>query len=208
MNFRVTIGFLVVAVLLGGLVFGLDKFNVGPSPGADATATSAAGVNLQVFQFDDAKVTAVELRQGDKVTRVTKSADAWTVADTGEAANRASFQSLIVRLSTLRGTRRVDTPGDLKQYGLDPAKDVLIAELDDGSKIELQTGDKTPVQTGTYAKKGDAPEVFVISDQIVTDLERLLNDPKEPPTPTPRPVTPTPETTPTPAAEGTATPTP
>jgi hypothetical protein len=206
MNFRVTIGFLIVAIVLGGLVFGLDRFNIGPSPGADATATSAAGVNLQVFQFDDARVTAVELRQGEKTVRVSKSADAWTVADTGEPANRTSFNSLLVRLSTLRATRRVDSPGDLKQYGLDPPKDVLAAELDDGTRYELQTGDKTPVATGTYAKKADSAEVFVIADQLVTDLERLVGDPKEPPTPTPRPATPVPEVSP--AADATGTPTP
>ena len=53
------------------------------------------------------------------------------------------------------------------------------------------------------AKKGDAADVFVIADQFVSDLERLITDPKEPPTPTPRPAVPTvdPATlaTPTPA---------
>lgn len=206
MNFRVTIGFLVVAILLGGLVFGLDKFNIGPSANANATATSAAGQNLQVLQFDDARVAAVELRQGDKTVRVTKSGDAWTLADTGEAANRTSFNSLVIRLASLKATRLVDNPGDLKQYGLDPPKDTLLAELDDSTRFELQTGDKTPVATGTYAKKAAAGEVYVIADQLVADLERLIGDPKEPPTPTPRPATPVPDVSP--GAEATGTPTP
>jgi hypothetical protein len=34
--------------------------------------------------------------------------------------------------------------------------------------------------------------VYVISDQLVSDLERLVGDPKEPPTPTPRPASPVP----------------
>src|SRR5207302_11185487 len=104
MNFRVTIGVVVVAVLLGALVFGLDKFNIGPSAGANATATSVAGQNLQIFQFDDSKVSAVELHQGDTAVRVEKKEDAWTVAGTGEAANRASFSSLLARMGQLKAT--------------------------------------------------------------------------------------------------------
>jgi hypothetical protein len=205
MNLRVTLGFLVVAVLLGGIVFGLDKFNIGPTPTANSTATAAAGQNLQVVTFDDSKVSAFELRQGDKRVRIEKNQDAWVVAGTGEPANRSSFNSLIVRMSQLRSTRRVDNPGDLKQYGLETPKDSAVAELNDGTRFEVQTGDKTPVATGTYAKTADGANVFVIQDQFVSDLERLVSDPKEPPTPTPRPALPTPEL---PAADVTPTPAP
>ncbi len=202
MNFRVTIGVVVLAVLLGVVVFGLDRFNIGPSTGANATATSAASESLTIFQFDDGKVTAVELHQADRTVRLVKAGDSWSVADTGEPANRTSLNSLLVRMSTLKGTRSVDNPSNLADYGLDPVKDALIAELDDGSRFELQTGNKTPVQTGTYARRSDQPQVYVIADQLVTDLERLVADPKEPPTPTPRPATPVPAVSP----EATATP--
>jgi len=94
-------------------------------------------------------------------------------------------------MSQLRAASKLQTAGELKQYGLDPPKDSVIAELNDGSRYELQIGDKTPVQTGTYAKLSDSGDVVVIADQFVSDLERLAGDPKEPPTPTPRPVTPT-----------------
>jgi hypothetical protein len=209
MNLRVTIGFLLVAAVMGGLVFGLDKFNIGPTSSAlaNATATTTASQQPQVFQFDDQKVNALELRQADKVVRVEKQGDnPWVVAGTTDPANRSSFTSLIVRMSQLKATRGVDSPStDLSQYGLDPPKDAVVAQLDDGTRYELSVGSKTPVQTGTYAKKADAPEIYVIADQFATDLERLINDPKEPPTPTPLPaiappaVTPQPEGTPTPS---------
>ena len=156
MNYRVTIGFLVAAVLLFGLVFGLDKFNIGPTATASSTATAVAGASLQMLNFDDSKVTALELHQGDKTARVEKNADAWTVAGTGEPANRVSFTSLLSRMSQLRAASKLQTAGELKQYGLDPPKDSVIAELNDGSRYELQIGDKTPVQTGTYAKLSDS----------------------------------------------------
>jgi Domain of unknown function (DUF4340) len=204
MNYRVTIGFLVAVIVMAGLVFGLDKFQGGQSQ-AQATATSVAGQDLQVFQFDDTKVNAFELRNGDQMVRVEKNSDGnWNVAGTGDPANRASFTSLIVRMSTLKGTRRLDSSASLADFGLDQVKESAKAFLDDGSSYELDLGDKTPVQTGIYAKKADAPDVFVIATQFQTDLERLVNDPKEPPTPTPRPATPTPAVTP--AADTTPTP--
>jgi hypothetical protein len=209
MNYRVTIGFLAAAVILGALVVGLDRFNIGPtaSNNANATATTSAIGQPQIFQFDDTKVTAFEIQQSEKTVRVEKQAEAWIVAGTGEPANRTSFSSLITRMSQLKATRLIDVPGpDLSQYGLDPPKEFALALLDDGTSYQLDIGIKTPVQSGTYARRPDGPNVYVIADQFATDLERLINDPKEPPTPTPRPATPTPETTPIP--EGTPTPTP
>jgi hypothetical protein len=206
MNYRVTIGFLVAVVAMAGLVFGLDKVQVGQSQ-AQATATSVAGQELQLFQFEDSKVNAFELRNGDKTVRVEKDSDGtWKVSGTGEPANRTSFTSLIIRMSTLKGTRRVEQAQNLKDFGLEAPKESAVAELDDGTKNALDLGDKTPVQTGVYAKKTDASDVFVIATQFQTDLERLVNDPKEPPTPTPRPATPTPAERPTPEATGTPTP--
>src|SRR6266849_2465836 len=150
MNIRVTLGFIVVALVLGAAVYGLDKFNIGPTAAANAnaTATTTASQQPQIFQFDDQKVNAFELRQADKVVRVEKQSDnTWVVAGTPDRANRSSFSSLIVRMSTLKATRGVDNPGtDLSQYGLDPTRESAIAQLDDGTKYELDLGGKTPVQ--------------------------------------------------------------
>jgi Domain of unknown function (DUF4340) len=210
MNIRVTLGFLVVALVLGGAVYGLDRFNIGPTAtaNANATATTTASQQPQVFQFDDQKVNAFELHQGDTQVRIEKQSDnSWQVAGTNDPANRSSFTSLIVRLSQLKATRSVADPGtDLSQYGLDPIKESAVAVLDDGTRYELDLGGKTPVASGTYAKKADAADLYIIADQISTDLERLITDPKEPPTPTPMPATPTPAVGPQP--EGTPTPIP
>ena len=208
MNYRVTIGFLAVAVVLGVLVVGLDKFNIGPTQAAqaNATATTTASQQPQIFSFDDSKVTTFELHQADKSMQIQKQGDTWVIAGSGDPANKSSFTSLIVRMSTLKATRLVgDASTDLSQYGLDSPKDSAIATLDDGTKYELDIGSKTPVQTGTYAKKADAPDIYVIADQFATDLERLVANPVEPPTPTPAPTS-TPA--PSPGADQSATPTP
>jgi hypothetical protein len=200
MNYRVTLGFVAALAVIAVVVFGLDRFNVGPSPTANATATSVAGEALQVFKFDDTRVNSFDIRQGEKTVQIAKAGDNWIVVATGEPANRSSFNSLIIRMSQLRGSRRVENPGDLKDYGLSPAQEAVVAQLEDGSRYELEIGDKTPTQSGRYARRSDAGDVFVIADQFSSDLERLLADPKEPPPPTPRPAIPAPGTTPTPAA--------
>src|SRR5437764_12370748 len=159
MNYRVTIGFLAVAAVFAVLVFGLDKFNIGPTAAAkaNATSTTTASQQPQIFAFDDTKVTYFELHQGDQSVHIDKQGDNWTVAGTGDQANKSSFSSLMVRMSQLKATRTVDNPGtDLSQYGLDPPQESAIAQLDDGTKYELDLGSKTPVQTGAYAKKADA----------------------------------------------------
>jgi hypothetical protein len=205
MNFRITIGFLLAALVLGGLVFGLDKFNVGPTTSANANATATTTANQQpvVFQFDDSKVTAFELQQSDKTVRIEKQGDTWMIAGTSDPANRSSFTSLIFRMSQLKATRGVDSSGtDLSQYGLDSPRESAIAQMDDGTRYQLDLGSKTPVQTGTYAKTASAADVYVIADQFGNDLERLIGDPKEPPTPTPMPATPTPAPASTPTPTG------
>jgi Domain of unknown function (DUF4340) len=203
MNYRVTIGFLAVAAVLAVLVYGLDKFNIGPTAtaNANATSTTTASQTPQIFSFDDTKVTSFELHQADQAVRIDKQGDNWVVAGTGAPANKSSFTSLIIRMASLKATRGVDNPGtDLSQYGLDVVKESAVATLDDGTRYELDLGNKTPVQTGTYAKKSDTSDIYVIADQFQSDLERLVSNPNEPPTPTPAP----PTTVPSPgAAEGT-----
>ena len=200
MNPRITLGFVVVLALLAAAVVGLDRFNVGHPNG---TPTPTASVD--VMKFDDTKVTAVTLKSADKSVRFEKQGDNWTIAGSSDPANRISLTSLLIRMGSLTATSQVTDASDLASFGLDKPKDEITAELDDGTKPDLQLGNKTPVGTGVYAKKADAADVYVIATQFQTDLERLVSDPKQPPTPTPiaspsavAPSVATPAVTPTP----------
>ena len=119
----------------------------------------------------------MELRQADKIGEGQQAGQRLgRRRRRGDPANRTSFNSLIMRMSQLKATRGVDNQStDLSQYGLDtPEGRRPSRTLDDGTTYELDLGSKTPVQTGTYAKKSDAPDVYVIADQFQTDLERLV----------------------------------
>jgi hypothetical protein len=207
MNPRITAAFVVALLVMIGLVVGLDRFKVG-NPGG-GTPTPTPNPELALFQFDDQHVAAFSGRAGDKTVRVSKNSDGRWVIDGSEApANQASFSSLVIRLSQLKATSLVPADqvgGDLKQYGLDQPADQATAEMDDGAtRYVLDLGIKGPIGTGVYAKRPDAGDVYIVSTQVQTDLERLVNDPTEPPTPTPRP-SPT-ATVPLPAASETPTP--
>src|SRR5919202_2706563 len=129
MNPRVTLGFVVALAVVAVLVVGLDRFNVGGVSSSAATATPEP--ELQVFQFSDQKATAFTGRSGDTTTRFEKPAEGdWKTAGSEDPPNRTSLTSLLIRMSQLRGTRRIADPGsDLKQYGLDQPKMEATAEL-------------------------------------------------------------------------------
>lgn len=196
MSSKITLGFLAALALLAVLVLGLERFNVGQPPDTAA----AKDQELAMFQFDDRTATAFVVRSGDKTVRLEKDGESWKIAESGEPANRLSISSLLIRLASLKGTKRVgDTGGDLAQFGLAEPKLEATVELADGTKPQLLLGDRTPTGSGVYAKKPDAPDVFVVATQIASDLERLAADPKEP-------ATPTPVASPSPAAEPSPTP--
>jgi Domain of unknown function (DUF4340) len=203
MSPKVTLGFVAALALVAALVVGLDRFNVGKQQSQDSTKNE----ELTVFQFDDQKVRNFVGRVGDKAVRFEKDGESnWKIADSGEPANRISLSSLVIRMSQLKGTKRVgDTGGDLKTFGVAEPREEATAELDDGSKQTLQIGNTTPVGTGVYGKKAESSDVFVIPNAFASDLERLVNEPKEPPTPTPRPA---PTATPEGSGAPEATPTP
>ncbi len=204
MNLRVTAAVLVLLVVLAGVVVGLDRFKVGQSS-SSTTSASQDDQTLQIFKFDDHTVNALTVRSGDTTVRFERSGDSdWTIAGSNDPPNKVSVTSLLIRMSDLKGTKRVDDPGaDLKQFGLDQPKKEVTAELADGTTATLQMGDNTPTASGTYARKADATDVYIISTQFATDVQTLAANPKEPPTPTPRP---SPTTTPTAAATPSPTP--
>lgn len=184
MSARVTLVIVAVFAALAAAVAGLDRF--GPAP-SGATAAATPDAQLAIFEFDDRTVQTLTARVADKTVVLQRDGDAWKLADTGEPGIRTSINSLLVRMSTLRGTRRLDPSTDLASFGLAEPRIEATVQLDDGSTFGLQMGDRTPVGTGTYAKKADAPDVFVISNTFATDLERLVAEPREIPTPAPSP---------------------
>lgn len=184
MNPRLTAALVLISALLAGAVFGLEKANV-PAPQATPQATPA---EFTVFSFEDRQVNAFTLTSADKSVRFEKRDDAWVIAETGAPANRISLTSLLIRLSQLKASNQFpDDSRDPTGYGVATPGAEAKADLTDGTSYSLLFGNKTPIGTNVYARKADGPEVYVLPGQLLTDLQKLVDQPQEPATPTPRP---------------------
>jgi hypothetical protein len=206
MSPKITIGFLVVLALLAGVVFALERFNVGQPQATDA----AGNEQIRVFEFDDRQVTRFTARVGQQSVDFERTDDiVWNISDTEEAADRITITSILVGMGQLRGTKRVeDASANLAEFGLASPRMEARAEMEDGTMYALLIGDRSPIGTNVYARTADSDEAFLMANTIPTSLERLVQQPRQPPTATPFPtVTPAPATsTPAPAPDSTPTP--
>ncbi|MGE3268278.1 MAG: DUF4340 domain-containing protein [Chloroflexota bacterium] len=206
MSPRVTIGMLALLIALGVYVyFGPTTANApttsgGPgSPPGAASAPSTPDPTLQLWAVDEAQILAVTVQRGDQMAGVQRDGEEWQLVPTGAAADRLRVNSLVFRLSNVRATYRVPNPGPDSEFGLDTPSILASIRLASGESLELTIGAKAVAETGTYARKAGDPAVYLISNALVQDLERLVTEPPLPPSPTPLP---------SPAAEATPSPSP
>ena len=208
MNPRVTLGLLAVLLALGGYVYfggapaspdAASKPSVPGGPPGAASKEKPADPQLDVFQFDERSVRRLTVSKpaGPGVALESDGEGTWVIQPTGEPADRLRISGLMLRLSTLRATRRIADPPNLADFGLaQPSLTATIA-LADPPELTLTLGGKAPTESGTYAQKGGDSAVYVISNAVAQDLERLVSEP---------PLQPTPTTAPSPAPTGTTTP--
>jgi hypothetical protein len=184
MSFRLTAGVLVALLLLGGLVWFTEFRDKGDTtPTADQSRPT-------IVKFEDRDVHQVEVVKGDQQVLMQRAEDGeWSLQPSGQAADRLRIAGLLFRLSTVQATRLVaDDPPDLTLYGLSAPGLTVTVTLNDGTAHGLAVGSKAPTDTGTYVKRTDGPAVYLIANQLVTDLERMVNEPPiVQPTPSPSP---------------------
>jgi hypothetical protein len=208
MSYRLTIIVLAVLAVLGGVVYFSEFKDKGGT--SDALATDRQ--KLEVFKFADADSQKLEVVRSDgSASAVRDDSGNWTLQPSGKPGDKLRLSSLLTRLANLQASRRVsDSATDLTQYGLGTPYLTATVTQKDGTAYTLQAGAKAPTETGTYVKKANDPAVFLISNQLIADLERFITDPPvELPTPTPAPIpttVPTPLPSPAPGATATTTP--
>jgi hypothetical protein len=129
----------------------------------------------------------IDVQRGGDRAGVRRDADGWVLTPSGEPADALRVNSLTFRLASLRATRRLDAVTDLSQYGLGTPALVAAVSLADGTSHTLKLGAKAPAESGTYALKDDDTTVYLISNAIAQDLDRLVSDPPRQPPPSPSP---------------------
>ena len=70
--------------------------------------------------------------------------------------------------------------------------------LANGETRALTVGSKAPAESGTYVRKDGDTAIYLISNALAQDLERIVTEPPRPPSPTPLP-SPAPDASPSPS---------
>jgi hypothetical protein len=166
-----TLILLVIALGLGGYLYFVES----ERPVADENAKP------KVFTYDAAKINQVQIKSstGD-VTALRKGAnDTWTIVEPVAApADRNAVSDVVTNLSSLEESRVVDeNAADLKAYGLsDPRIDVTFHVEGEKEPKRILLGEKTPANSGVYAKLPTSNRVFLVPTGLETAADKSTFD--------------------------------
>jgi hypothetical protein len=151
---------LLLIVILGGLVGYIYYLNKDQSPGAETKEKAFASLKAEDIE-------EVQIRAADgQTSRVQKADGTWKITSPEAApADQGELSSITSSLATLDIQRVVDeNAGDLKQYGLEPAKvEVEFRAKGDKEPRKIQLGEKTPTGGDLYARFPNQKRVFLVS---------------------------------------------
>ena len=184
MNPRVTVGLLAVLVALGAYVYwGAPPASpVGPTPTAKGWSEQ-----LDVWTLEEGQIQAVTVRRGGQEAGVERAGEEWRLTPSGEPADRLRVNSLIFRLASIRATHRVASAANEAEFGLAQPSMVATVRLSSGETRTLAVGMKAPAESGTYVRKDGDAAIYLVSNALAQDLERIVTEPPRPPSPTPLP---------------------
>jgi hypothetical protein len=153
-----TIALLVILIGLGAYIFFVERDREIEDPNAKPKAYAT----LNVDQIEEVQVR----NASGETTRVQKIGDDWQIVEPVKAdADDGVVGTVTSNVGTLEVQRVVDeNPGDLAQYGLNPARIEVGFRLKDQKDFQrLLVGDKTPTGGDLFAKRADENRVFLVS---------------------------------------------
>jgi hypothetical protein len=161
--------YLALAVL-AGLVALLYFTRSKAEPGKDAKPKE------KVLALDKAKVKELQLKNSSsEAIRLVKEGGAWRVAAPFTApADSGEVDSLVSSVESLESDEVIaESPGDLKEFGLDSPRTV-VSLLQEGASepLKLLLGDKTPDGGSVYAKLPSQPRIFTIPAYLQSSFEK------------------------------------
>ena len=195
MNPRVTVGLLAVLLALSAYVYYGAPAS---SPAGPTPAAKAADPQLELWALEESQIQSVTVQRGGQEAGVERAGEEWKLTPSGEPADRLRVNSLMFRLATIRATYRVASPTNESEFGLATPSMIATLRLASGESRTLTVGSKAPAESGTYVRKDGDSAIYLVSNALVQDLERIVTEPPRPPSPTPLP-SPAPDASPSPA---------
>ena len=158
----------------GSLVFTLKSWDV------TSLTTEPIPTKLGDFSTDEATGLTIAHRGKPEIV-LEKKDDTWKITKPkATEADQDAVKKVLDALHDLNARRCLDYDAkDLKPYGLDPAEVVVTVKLKDKADFVLNIGKPVPGETedpGSYARKGDAKQVFLVAKGKVEDIAKSLDD--------------------------------
>lgn len=120
----------------------------------------------KALAFDKAKVSEISLtKAGGDALRLVKQGQYWRLASPTDVPAAASeVEALLSSLESLEVQEVVsDSPAALQPFGLEPPATTATLKLEGKAEpLTLLLGDKTPDNTGLYAKLPSQPRLFTV----------------------------------------------
>ena len=175
MRFRTTLVLLLIAVVLGAFIYGLDRWSQSTRERRERAS--------HVISVKRSDIQGFTIRNGDELIRIKSQEDAWRMtapweddADAGvvdqvlDAVQSLRPENVIVDLG--RGEKRRQA---LKDFGLNKSR--LRLKLD-GKRMpaELQFGLETAVQGESYLRVADDDAVYVVSNDLKNIVSKKPED--------------------------------
>jgi uncharacterized protein DUF4340 len=165
MRWQTTVAAAILLALVGGYYI-LDVEYLGPRQEKREQAKN------RIWLVEDKSVEELTLRRPRDTVRLRRTADGWQVLDPVSATGaKATVDSAVADIVNAKMDREVAAqPGALAEFGLDkPAAEITLRVKDKAAPLGLSLGAKNPTGQWVYAKKQDAPGVFVLPELILRD---------------------------------------
>jgi len=127
----------------------------------------------QVFAFKTGEISAITLKRPGGEIQLTRQGKDWEITQPQPAkADATTVEEMLRQLADLKMVRDLG-PGDLKVFGLDqPA--LQVSFIAQGQQHRLALGAAVPASQGFYARKDEAPGVFIIGTEARDSLNQQL----------------------------------
>ncbi len=127
----------------------------------------------QVFAFKTGEISAITLKRPGGEIQLARQVKDWEITQPQQAkADAATVEEMLRQLANLEMVRDLG-PGDLKVFGLDqPA--LQVSFIAQGEPHRLALGEVVPASQGFYARKDEAPGVFIIAAGARDSLNQQL----------------------------------
>jgi len=172
MRWQTTVVVAILLVLVGGY-YVVDVEYLGPRQEKREQAKN------RVWVVEDKSVEELVVKRPADTLRLRRLGDGWQMLEpvSGTGA-KGSIDSAISDIVNARMDREITaTPGALAEYGLDkPAAEITLRAKGTAGPLGLSLGAKNPTGEWVYAKKRDAPGVFVLPELILRDATQAASE--------------------------------